>query len=353
MFKKITLTSLILLSLTACKGRDELLNVEEDKVSFSENKMVYLPNITNSEKRSTADLNCDGIDDMIEINDESSFFSFDEKYEMKFYEAYLDKEKIKHYKNSKTIQIDIDLSMFSDGLKIDTADINGDQCDDIVFTSLISKNSKETKLNLQIAVNQGNLTFIPSISNLELKNSGERDFTFWLNDLVSEIRYSEDESISDYVKMDWADFDGNGTDDLAIFVRDYYSVDIGIFMTEYIGGIQPYFSSLENYFLENVLIGATISRMDTGDLNGDGLADLLFPFNVRGEKIKTGFALNDGDGFKINSDKTNFFNVKTDIISKVTKRDTTDENNDGKDDLIYITEINDKPVKMVFYSTSQ
>lgn len=354
MYKKMLLSASLLsiMFLSGCKDRSEVFIIEEDTVRFSNNAIVEMPNLRNSEKRGFSDLNCDGVEDMLEINDESSLFSMKDKYKINFFEGYLQDGET-HYKSPRKIEIDIDLSYFKQALKIDTADLNGDQCADIVFTSVITKWRKPTTLQMKVAMNMGELKFLSSEMNMKMNTKDRNGFQYWFNELVKDIASDEDSSLSSYLKMDWADFDGNGTDDLALFVDDNDSLDIGIFYTEHTPMLKPSFVSLENFWIEKFLYQAHVNGIDTGDMNGDGLADIILERPVNGEKLFSGFAMNKGDRFAINQDKVHYFNVKTDYFSKASKRDVFDDNGDGKDDVVYITEMEDKPVKMVFKSQTK
>lgn len=332
------------------KERSEEIKKEEDTINFNNASIVRMPKMSNSDKRGFSDLNCDGIQDMIEINDESDFFSFNNKYELTYFEGYINNKSV-NYKTSKKIPINIDLSIFREGLKIDTGDINGDKCDDIIFTSVISNMGDNTKLQTKVAFNLGDLNFVTNKNEIKMVSQDNNDFQYWFNQLVEDISYSEDDSLNDYLKMDWADFDGNGTDDLVLFIDEgNYDLSIAIFYTNENNSYQISFSRLENFYLENFLYYSNVSRIDTGDVNGDGLNDIIIDNPIFGDKLKTGFAINKGDSFVINNEKTMEFGIKTDLFSKVSKRDMFDDNNDGKDDIVFITEKDDIPIKIVFTS---
>lgn len=342
-----TMTMLTLIS--GCKKRSEVLIVQENTVKFEQAVIYEMPHLRYSEKRGFADLNCDGVEDMLEINDESSFFESAEEYNINFFEGHIENGETL-YKKSKIIPIKIDLKWFVNAMKIDTADINGDGCADVVFTSVLSEYRKPTRLQIKVAFNMGDLTFITTEKNVKINTNDGHGFQYWFNELVKDIASDEDSSLSSYLKMDWADFDGNGTDDLALFVKEDSSLDIGIFYTEKTSLLQPTFSHIENFWVQNFLFGANVSGIDTGDINGDGLSDIIIEQYSKGETLKTGFAMNRGENFVINRDLVSAFGTETDLFSKARKRDMLDNNGDGKDDIIYITERDDKPIKIVFLS---
>lgn len=344
MNKSITFLLLSSLVLSGCKTRDEIVVRGNNHVDFTAGLIQKMPlNMTNSEKRSQGDLNCDGIEDMFEIND-TKFFTQD--YKINFYEGFMN-NKIREFKEPIVLNLGIKMSNWSDQVKMDAAYLNDDKCIDIVFADI-----DDDVLRLEVAMNQGGFIFTKDTSKMEI--SSNISFLHYFKELVNEISYSEDESLSDYLKMDWVDWNGDGLDDFILFVKDRHSLDMGIFITEYSNRLTPAFKSFENVWVQDFLYSTQIRNLDTGDFDGDGKGDVaVFIKSKTKDNIYTStyaVAIQRDGELIIQEDKHVNATASLDFFSNVKKRDIVDENNDGKDDLIYITESNDKPIRIVWLS---
>lgn len=342
---KILLIASIILTQAGCKTRDEVLNVQSNVVDFKNGYVMELPKLRNSEKRGFADITCDGIDDMIEINDEKFI---GQEYKLNVFEGYVEDGKIK-YKDKKIVDIDIELHTWSSQFKMDTADINGDGCADVVFSD-ISTSWKDVNIRLEAAMNLGDFRFSSRTTKLKMNNN--QDFNYYFKELVKDVSLSEDESLSDYVKMDWADWDANGSDDFMIFVDDNHSLDLGIFLTEKSHSLNPTFVETENVWAKNFMHGINAYNIDVEDVTGDGHADVLVYVNY---KKKDGYyyeryavAIYDEGELSIEKDKILKVKAEIDFFTKAKKRDITDMTNDGKADIVYVTESDDKPVMLIW-----
>lgn len=333
------------LTLLGCKDRSEVVNYGQNLVDFSDGYVQKMPTtISNSEKRSQGDLDCDGIEDMFEIND-TKFWG--QEYKINFYKGYMDGDK-RMFEPPKVVDLGLKLNNWSSQVKMDSAYLDYDQCIDIVFVDVSKKN-----IRMEVAMNQGNLKFTKD--TMKMKVNPRVEFLGYFRDLIEEISLSEDETLSDYLKMDWADWDGNGTDDFLLFMKDGRSLHIGIFYTESASGLVPEFASFEEEWVQDFLYNTPIRTLDTGDLNGDGKSDVTALYKESNSKgvhtAKYVIAVQDEEGnIVIQPDKTLKAKVDLDFFKSVSKRDLTDENHDGKDDIIYITEENNVPIRVIWHS---
>ncbi len=343
--KKILMLSAI--SLVGCKTRDEVLIIDTNEVAFDVGYVKEMPKLRNSEKRGFADFTCDGIEDMIEVNDEK-FFGQD--YKINLFEGY-EKDGMVYFKDKRVVNLGIELNSWSSQTKMDTADINGDGCADVVFSD-ISTSWRDVNIRLEVAMNLGDVRFSSRTTKVKM-NKGS-DFTHYFKEMVKDISLSEDESLSDYVKMDWEDWDGNGSDDFIIFVDDNNSLDMAVFLTEKTHKLTPEFVRQESVWADNFMYGVSAYNIDVADVTGDGHADVLV---YSGNKSKNGFyyekyavAIYDEGELSIEKDKLVKVKADLDFFSKASKRDVADITNDGKSDIIYVTESNDKPIMLVWES---
>lgn len=332
------------LTFFGCKDRNEVLDVGEPLVNFSHGVVADMPTgMVNSEKRSQGDLDCDGIEDMFEIND-TKFFG--QEYKMNFYKGKIEDNK-RIFEKPIIIDLGIKLNNWSSQVKMDSAHLNKDQCIDIVFVDV-----KKNQIRMEVAMNQGNFLFTKETKKMKVDKN--INFLYYFKELIEEISLSEDESLSDYLKMDWADWDGNGTDDFHLFVKDGSSLDIGVFLTENTNTLIPKFKSFENVWVQDFLYHASIRELDTGDLNGDGKSDIAVYLKSKNKdnihSSKYAIAIQENGELSIQQDKLLKANANLDFFKKVTKRDIVDENNDGFDDLIYITEVDGVPSRIIWYS---
>lgn len=342
---KILTISLPVILLTGCfKGRDEVYIPKDNSLSFNATSSIKkMPNLKGSEKRGFADFDCDNIEDMVQINDEK-FWGQDYKFD--FFKGYYEDGTTK-YLPSKKINISINKKSWgSSQIKFDTADIDGNGCADIIITSVQDKLGKGAVLRMSVAMNQGDLTFTSSTTQVQTK--GVTQFTDYFSDLVREISLSEDESLSDYIKMDWADFDGNGSDDFAIFMEDGSSLSVGIFYTEKIASLSPQFVEFDDFWIPHFLYGVSIRNLDTADITGNGKADIATYMHKNENYLKFAVALNKSDNFIPHKDIYLKMTKENDFFSKAKKLDIYDDNGDGSDDFVFITEIDDQPVKYIW-----
>lgn len=347
--KQITIILLLsTLSLFGCKERSEVIRVTSNKAQFDQGYIKPMPTLRNSEKRGFADFTCDGVEDMIEINDEKFF---GQEYKINLFEGYLDENNQVQFKSKRVVDLGIQLNNWSSQTKMDTADINGDGCADVVFSD-ISTSWRDVHVRLEVAMNLGDMRFSTRTTPVKMDKGAE--FTYWFKELVKDISLSEDESLSDYVKMDWEDWDGNGSDDFMIFVDDNNSLDMAVFLTEKTYKLIPHFVAQENIWSQNFMFGLRANHIDVADVTGDGHADILV---YKSNTSKDGYyyeryalaVYNDGE-LSIERDKTLRVKADLDFFSKASKRDITDMTGDGKSDIVYVTESNDQPIMLVWES---
>lgn len=341
---KIVMISLISMGLTGCFAkRHEVYKPQLNELkTMTTGSVENMQKLRNSEKRGFADFDCDGVEDMVQINDEKLF---GQDYKMDFFKGYYDNDELR-FKTPQKINLDIK-SFWGENVKLDSGDLNGDSCADIVFTTLEMNRSK-IAFKMSVAMNQGNLNF--TSENIKLNAPKNNDFSKYLSYLIRDISFNEDESIYDYIKMDWADFDGNGTDDFAIFLDDDSDLSFAVYYTEKTSDIKPKIVGFDDYWIQKVMYGARIKDLDTGDLNGDSLSDIVIAFDKNGQYINYAVVMNKNGKFIPHKDLKLYSPIKEDFIVKATKRDLFDNNGDGKDDFVWITEKDDKPLKVVWFN---
>lgn len=368
----------ILLIFVSCISREKI--IKEKQLGLNQlitarqhSNYIKLNKISRSEKRGFADINCDGIEDMLEISnrkeDDGSFFGT-RKFSVLVYEGKNVNKKLHFSDTSYKIMLPLD-KKYSNYVKIDTAYINKDKCADIVFSYY---NTISEQLHLGIALNNGNRTFDSFNQSVEIKKgssiieagqiasvSSEIDgimdgvmlgiaFNNMFQGLMFGMYFSHDgPNLEDYLKIDWADYNGDGLDDFIVMInrnKSDYALETVIFYNS--GEINKnllYFNKVEKAKVENYWKGGLhISYMDSEDFNGDGKADLIGrSFSRKGEYnivplIKKHDKWEESKYFKIK------LNHELDVFVKSSKFDSFDINFDGKADIVRMGEVDDNPV---------
>lgn len=347
--KKIFIGCIVAVMFLGCQSREDLTKNYADEVKVSTSKTISLPkNVSYSKKRGFNDFNGDGIEDMIEINDEAWF---GQDFQVRIYEGYVNKEKNLAFSNKFIkVPLNIKVSWGVSNLKIDSADINGDGLSDIIFTEY-KENWKTDDIKISVALNQGNYTFSSQLLEFTYYTSEYSNFMLFFNSVLTAYDYSygEDESLYDYLKMDWGDVDGDGKDDLIMLWRSgRYDLDVEVLYTKFKDNSVSFYDESSNT-IHNIMKNRNARNIDTADYDGDKHIDVVVYEKVR-NGINISVALNKKGRFVPNKDVRLSLPRSLDIFSSAQKFDTFDVNMDEKSDFVYISEEDDKPVMVYFKS---
>ena len=368
--KNIFLIIISLVAISSCgdsktRGQVETVNqYPEIKTKFSAYKYQELDKLEWMLKRSFNDFDCDGISDMFGIKDTTGLFQTAD-YKGSFFKGYYDESGILQFDmHVKEVNIPFRVNWGSGG-KLDSADINSDNCADAIYTQFVDNNSG--KMYFKFAINDTKMKLNPIESvfdNKDYYRSGygtlENYFIEFVHDMQENYYYdTEDSSVSSYLKMDWCDIDGNGSDDF-IMMWDAYNYD-----DEAIDGMEilvayssafceteySQFSSAKRYFIKDFLYNRNVREVDTEDFNGDGKCDII-SYDRRSKYIDTSLARFDkvSDIFVPQKTQRLILPDNLDLFSDAKKVDTFDRNKDGKADINFFTEADDQQVLITFYS---
>jgi hypothetical protein len=354
--KKLSL-GIILLSftLTSCGDTENPFSIVENTVRFmSADKQVMVnKNASYAEKRGFNDFTGDGIEDMIEIEDEK-FFGQD--YKVRIFPGMKNKDGLLAFDDPYKVDLKLKYSWFSSYTKMDTADVNGDGAADIIFSTYKDNAFKEDQYFIAIGINQGdgkNFVFKEKIEVKDAKTSNSyfksMDMQYFLINYSSSL-YStyggHGESIRDYLKIDWADINGDKKDDFVMFWRtSSYDVHVSVVYSSAKGNSLT-FNGAETFELEDFVSGDyAFKAIDVEDFNGDGFQDIINWYAGMGDSITFKVALNTKKFSKKlffiqepEFESTEIDNFKTFGFEK---RDTLDLNMDGCADYLHIGRIKD------------
>ena len=147
-------TSLVAMLTSSCISREEAFGKNPQTITFNQPVEYSMPDIHQMvEKRGFNDFTCDGLTDMVEINN-TKFFAQD--YNMKIFPGYLNLDGVIQFSDKSYI---VDLPLKKDWFigtpKFDTADVNNDGCADISLTEYNSSWGTD-KVVMKVAINNGN-----------------------------------------------------------------------------------------------------------------------------------------------------------------------------------------------------
>lgn len=303
---------------------------------FSKAGMVDLPEEAGyAKKRGFADFTCDGITDMIELRDEAII---GQKWTGKIFAGYKGDDGLLHFAKPRKFNLPINSKWFSSKTKLDTADVNGDKCADVVVTQYFEGILTDT-YKMGIAMNLGDGTKYKLLENVSREG-----VPFGVAILrLAESMDENYENINDYLQLDWSDVNGDGKDDANIFWKsgflgsDLY-VEAWYSSTPTNNTDKVDFSGWSSQKLPDFLKGVSIRDVDTEDFTGNGKADVVIFDAYRGsDKIRIGFAENRSAGNRVH------YTVHKDFVGReidmdtigFEKRDSFDVNFDGKADYIH------------------
>lgn len=261
-------------------------------VVFNLPERVALPEGTSyAKKRGFADFDADGLEDMLEIRDEAIF---GQNFTVTVFPGERGENGVLRFSNTTIkMPLPIDLKWFSSETKIDTGDVNGDGYADVIFTQYVEKFGNDV-MYVAFALNDHEKNFVPYRKRVTW-SGGELGAKIW--SWAERHRRSSDDSLYDYLKMDWGDMNGDGSDDLVLAWDDWNDLDLAVLYTRVDESGQDV--SIQNEGGDRIN-GFTTSRsireFDIEDFNGDGKQDLfIHRSHLGGASFTTTLALNQGD----------------------------------------------------------
>jgi hypothetical protein len=278
---KILFITILSILATACTPRSEVFPNAPNNVQFSKPVLVNLPESSSyAEKRKFIDINCDGIEDMLEVSDT---VLWGQEYQAIVFLGKKNKQGLLEFDNTSryTFDIPMEKSWSSSLTKIDSADVNGDSCGDLVFTEYKEGLSEDSYV-AKVAINQGDgKTFKFATDKMVEKVSFEESILRII--AAFDDAYGGGESITDYFAIDWADVNNDGRDDLMLFWTDYSDLYISTLLS--VEMTSPLDSFSFQFGGDHKIINFMHSRtgsfnygaynIDTEDFNGDGYADII------------------------------------------------------------------------------
>ncbi|MEA3387236.1 MAG: FG-GAP-like repeat-containing protein [Patescibacteria group bacterium] len=315
-------------------------------ITYTDAKVIELPKATSyAEKRGFGDFNGDGITDMLEISDDAYI---GQDYKVNVFYGYINKQqKLQFSEKHKRVKLPIKMKWFSSATKLDVGDINGDGYADVIFTQY-STGIVNDSLNMAFAINnKGNGSFTPQFQMV--KNSKGLNTIEIILALIDAYEGARDgDSLYDYLKMDWADLNGDGTDDLLLMWDDYndlYVDTVLSYPTE--DGKNITLESGGSATIPNFLKSRSVKWLDTGNYNNDKMADITVrDSKFGGSKLIVSVAINKNGHFEPHKDSS-FRDTDMDTFG-FEKIDTFDVNQDGIDDYVHIG--NDDNKKVMSYN---
>jgi len=276
---------LLLLSalfLCACEPRESALAGAPKLLAFSEPKIVTLPTkIKNSSDKLFADVDCDSIPDLIDFTDSNWVY---EGSQAQVYLGTKNDSGLLEFSENSSFKIDIPLgsSLVTPVELIKSADINGDGCDDFV-----TANYSHATFKLLVALNQGEGRKFIQASKFNKGASPLDENLLALVKTLADKNSIANENITDLIRVDWADANGDGRDDLHIFSYASQSLDLAILYSGDLAKSRTSFylhrakrTEVRAFLSYNRFTYLPIKTLQTTDLNGDRLSDLVLYIKV-------------------------------------------------------------------------
>ncbi len=363
-FKKTLIAITTITALTACKGREDFekeLGYVEPTVSFNQQPIISsVEQFVYADKRGFDDYECDGITDMYSMKDQADWYKTQD-FKADFYKGYYDNDGLLTFKSTgNKIDIPFRVEKWVSQYKLDSVKLNSDTCTDMVYTGFTDNYNGRFKMkfainNTDVGMDNPN-KLIPIEQVFDNKNyydTGigriENIFIEFIHTMQSDYHYdTEDSTIYSYLKQDWCDFDGDNTDDFILMWDANDSLSILVAYSEKYGDTgYNQFRDTEHFFIEGFLERRSVSNLDTEDFNGDGVCDIISYRRTR-NSIEASLLLKTEDSFLPQKTETLILPESLDLFSSAKKVDTFDRNKDGKADLNFITEQNDKQVIVTY-----
>ncbi len=314
--------------------RTQSLQAFPAPITFASAQLRPLPAETAyAQKRGFGDFNGDGLEDMIEIRDEVWWGQDYQSYI--FYGKKSAEGKLIFEEKARKIKLPTTLAWFSSQTKLDVADVNGDGFSDVIF-SQYTEGYWKSDLKFAFALNNHHRQFILCESKmLYSENSFAQAVRLIALKMLSASQ--EDDNLDDYLKMDWADINGDGTDDLVMM---WLGGELEVIYTAKSDLSTVIFDKENHFSIPEWLHLRDIRHFDTEDFDGDGRADLFIRAGLK--QVSLGIALNRGDHFEPHQD------FKTEVpwvdYFGFSKFDTFDTNLDGRADLVKVGRQGSRPV---------
>ena len=316
----------ISMSIIGCSKHSDYFGENKTLTTFSKPHIVKLPDaVSYATKRKIVDYNCDGFEDIIEVNDEKVGFGEDWQGTV-----ILGTDSNPLSFQNKRTKIKLPQTTGFNSFKIDSAYVNDDKCGDIVFTEYIAKfGSYEYKASVAINLN--------ATGEFKLIQNSHREFLSYEETVMQILSLLFDsyghygDSISDYLMIDWGNFNGDEHDDLYILWRDSYDLYVTIVPVvtvledDLILG-EPIEITIPKFFAGNY----SMRHVDTEDFNGDGYLDIIATIRYKDE-VKINLATS-----QFSKDSYSYYVQKEQIgfgadlnLFDFEKVDTFDANKDG------------------------
>ncbi len=321
----------LVLALVGC-SRDEVNRGAPPPLRLGRVGEVALPDETwFATKRGFCDVNGDGLTDMLEINDHALI---GQNWLAQIFLGRREPDGLLHFSRPYTAAFPLHAEWIRSSLiKLDTADVNGDGFCDVVMTQF-QEGLRKDRFHIVVGMNQGDGRRFRFVSDI---TRGQQPASVQIMRIIDHA-LDDDDDLAAYFKMDWADADGDGRDDLWLFWRTdwlgrHLMVEIWPSTTPK-GAIDALsFGPETRASLPRFLTGMSVRSIDTEDMNGDGRADVVIYRPQIGTGLLMAYARNDGASFVIHQDFEGH-EIEMDLWG-FEKRDTFDLNLDGCADYVH------------------